>query len=218
VLVAGLLLGLLIEVMQLLVHREASLADLYGNFLGLMSGLCLLGALKLKKLHQQKMIVVLLVISSVGFFSIGMTPLARLSWHYAHRADAFPVIIDFDADWSTSFVHHDKGRYPGVSVTEPEADWSDYQQLRFGIRSVSERDMTLILRIHDRAHNQEISDRFNKKLLVQPGRNDFKISLSEIRYGPTDRELDLKNIAGIILFAAKQDDWMLVEVSNFYLE
>ena len=218
VLVIGLLLGIVIEVLQTLVQREASLNDLYGNFLGIMTGLCLLAVFTLKNIHHQKIIALLLILGSAGFLLVGMTPLMRLSWHYVERANAFPVIVDFNSNWSTSFIHYDKGKYPGVSVIEPEPDWSDYRMLHFSVHSVNEGDINLTLRVHDKMHNQEHSDRFNTKLLIRPGFNGFQIPLNAIRHGPLDRELDLKSIAGIILFSSKQEEWMQVEVSNISLE
>jgi hypothetical protein len=218
VLVIGLLFGIVIEILQTLVQREASLNDLYGNFFGLMAGICLHAAFTVKKMHHQKMIAVLLVLASAGFLLLGITPLMQLSWHYLERANAFPEIIDFDSSWSSSFMHYDEGRYPGVSIIEPEPDWSGYSKLRVSIHSVSERDINLVLRIHDKTHNQEHADRFNMKLLARPGFNEFQIPLNMIRQGPVERELDMKNIAGIIVFSSRAEDWAQVQVGNLSLE
>ncbi|MCK4709774.1 MAG: hypothetical protein KAU21_14230 [Gammaproteobacteria bacterium] len=218
VLVIGLLLGVVIEVLQTLVQREASLNDLYRNFLGIMTGLCLLAVFTLKNIRHQKIIAVLLILTSAGFLLLGLTPLMRLSWHYLERASAFPVIMDFDSNWSSSFMHYDTGKYPGISVIEPEPDWSDYRTLYFSVYSVNQDDINLILRVHDKMHSHELSDRFNMKLLIQPGFNEFQIPLNAIQYGPLGRDLDLKCIMGIILFSSKQEEWVQVEVSNISLE
>lgn len=218
VLVIGFLFGSAIEILQGFVQRDPSWDDLYGNFLGIMTGLCLLAVVTLQDIKYRKMVVVLLVAGSVGFLSVGMAPLVRLSWHYVERINAFPVIVNFDSEWSGSFVRHNKGRYPGVSVFEPEPDWSAYRSLRFSIYSTNKANMSLGLRVHDENHNNESSDRFNMKLPIRSGVNEFKIPLDVIRDAPLDRELDLKSIAGIILYSRKSDEWMQVDVSNFYLE
>ncbi len=79
---------------------------------------------------------------SLGFLFLGSASLFQISWHYIQRAQAFPVILEFNAAWSNSFVHFDKtemepssdkaggnnhlfhirfsaARFPGVSVIEP---------------------------------------------------------------------------------------------------
>lgn len=218
VLVLGLVLGVAIELLQTLVQREASLNDLYRNFVGIVAGLCMLAALSLKKSHNHKITVVFLLLCGGGFLTVGMVPLAQLSWHYVERTNAFPVIVDFDSNWSSSFVNYDKGNYPGISIIETEPDWSRYSSLHFSIDSVSEQDIHLILRVHDVLHDQELSDRFNVNLQVKPGLNEFKFTLNQIQHGPVDRELDLTNIEGIILFSRELKDWPQLEVSNMFLE
>ncbi len=142
--------------LQGLVQRDASIRDLCSDFYGLLTGLCLIAAYDLKK-HQYKKAATALLLASVVFLSIGVSPLARLSWFYVERQNAFPVIVDFDADWSSRFVRFGKvdllertkkshskavypvqfnsGKYPGISVIEPEPDWSDYRLLRMKIFS-----------------------------------------------------------------------------------
>lgn len=241
VLIIGMLLGVVIEALQSIGQREASLNDLYGDFFGIMTGLCLISLFKLKKLRYQKIVSIIVIITATGFLLPGLNPLLQLSWHYIERHNAFPVIVDFDANWSSSFVRFNDARmiklsvsnqqdnrlhlvqfnpgdYPGIAVIEPEPDWSKYHNLHLKIYSVDELDQYMILRVHDYKHNQEHSDRFNKKLLIQPGLNEFSLSLNQIRYGPADRELDLKNIAGLILFSVKLKQPFQLSVSNISLE
>ncbi len=239
VLIIGMLLGVAIEVLQSIGQRETSLNDIVRNFFGLMTGLCLIALFKLKKSPYQKFAGVVIVIATTGFLWSGLNPLLRLSWHYIERQNAFPVIVDFDANWSSSFVrynnarvvkrlasgqqnHHlvqlNSGEYPGISIIEPEPDWSGYRDLHLKIVSMSEYAHYMILRVHDDKHDQDHLDRFNKKLLIKPGLNAFSISLNQIRYGAADRELDLKNIAGLILFSSKLKDPLQIAVVNISLK
>ena len=48
---------------------------------------------------------ILMVIFSLSFLLLGTCSLFQISWHYIQRVNAFPVILDFNADWSGSFVH-----------------------------------------------------------------------------------------------------------------
>ena len=219
VLFVGLLSGVVLEMLQVLVQREASLNDLYRNSLGLMIGLCFHAAYSIKNSHQQKTIAALLIFCGVSFLLVSMKPLMTLSWHYLERSKAFPVILDFDSKWGSSFIRrYNEGGYLGVSVIEPEPDWSAHRQLRFSVRSLSDGDINLGLRIHDKTHNQNHSDRFNMKLLIRPGLNEFQIPLSTLRHSPLNRKLDLKNIASISVFSKKMDEWTQVEVGNISLE
>lgn len=169
-------------------------------------------------------------------------PLLQLSWHYIERNNAFPVIADFDADWASSFmrfndteilqvsgskqkknnnmhlVRFNQGDYPGISVIEPEPDWSSYRKLRLKVYSMDKHSSKLVLRVRDNSHNQNHSDRLNAELLVQPGFNEFDIALSQLQQEPANRELDLTHISGVILFSARLEEPLQLAVSNIYLE
>lgn len=242
VLFGGLLLGTVIEILQGLTQRESSLSDVYRDFYGISAALCLVGFINVKGFHDKKLTAVIYMFVGIAFLLSGLMPLIKLSWHYIERDSAFPVIVDFNADWSSSFVRFNnaemikvsaedrnkpdgfypvqfgRGKYPGISVIEPEPDWSDYHELHVKIFSNDERNIDLILRVHDRQHNQDHDDRFNKKLLIRPGQNEFEIALSQIQRGPAHRQLDLKNIAGLILFASRPQQPVQIEIGNIYLE
>jgi len=218
VIAIGILLGIVIEGLQTLVHREFGLNDIYGNLYGIMAGLCLHAFYKLKTIHHKNLLAAVMFVGSTGFLLAGLSPLMLLSWHYVERANAFPVVMDFDSSWARSFIRYNKKNYPGVSIIEPEPDWSGYRQLRLSLHSNNKHDVNLVLRVHDNMHNQKHSDRFNMKLLVQPGLNEFQISLNAMKYGPLERELNLNKIAGVILFSSKLEEWKKIEISNLSLE
>jgi hypothetical protein len=237
VLIASLLLGIVIEVLQGLLQREASVDDLYRNFVGIISGLALVSMSRQKILRNK----ILAGMFSLGFLFLGSSSLFQMSWHYMQRAQAFPVILDFNAAWSGSFVRFNKAemesssgraggnnhlfrirfsaaRFPGVSVIEPVPDWSAYRKLRFWVASAHNENMDLFLRIDDINHDHHYQDRFNQKLVIHPGVNEVVIMLAQIEKGPLYRDLDLTKIAGLILFMAKVEKSQLLEISNIYLE
>jgi len=237
VLVTGLTLGVLIEVMQGMMQREASYTDLAKDFYGLMSGLML--ALFLRK--KLKLNRYLLIVVSFVFLVLGTSSLIQLSWHYLQRNNALPVLLAFDENWSTSFLHFknsellgisgtdnndgvafhkvrfDSGQYPGVSIIEPEEDWSAYRALRFTVFSANKENIELYLRVHDNRHDQDYADRFNQRYLVQPGLNDIEVKISRIQNAPYSRKLDMKNIAGFELFLINNKEPLFLEVSNIFL-
>ena len=236
---AGISLAVLTELLQGFVQRDASLADLYSDVFGLLAGLCLIAAYELKKKQSRKKILVLLA-AGVGFLLTGVLPLLQLSWSYVERQQAFPVIADFGADWTSRFVRLDDavflkqtrqsrekavypvqfnhGEYPGISLIETEPDWSGYRFLRFNIFSENEKNIMLTLRIHDVKHDLQFSDRFNMRLIVRPGLNKINVPLRLVARAPRERDLDLVNVAGVILFVSEPHEPVQLEVSNIYLE
>jgi len=241
VFVIGMSLGALIEVLQNFTHRESSLNDVFRDFYGITAGLCLIAAINLKDFNHHRLTMVIFLLVAASCLFIGVRPIIKLSWHYIERNNAFPVIVAFDKDWSSSFislnnaeiiktsnlnknsddlplVQFNHGKYPGVSVIETEPDWSGYKKLVLRIISMEAHNVHLVLRIQDMDHNQDYADRFNKKLLVMPGLNVLEIALSEIQHGPVNRQLDLKNVAGLILFSSDEADQFKLKLSNIYLE
>ncbi len=237
VLVTGLLLGIAIEMLQGLLQRETSVDDLYRNFFGIIAGLGLV-LLRRQKILRNK---ILMVIFSLSFLLFGTYSLFQISWHYVQRANAFPVIVDFNEEWSGSFVRFNKtemevrsrkagdkdrlfllrfgaGSFPGVTIIETAPDWSAYRNLRFKVASGYDDNMNLILRIHDKNHDYNYQDRFNQKLIIYPGLNEIVISLAQIEKGPLNRNLDLTSIAGLILFMSQVKKSQLLEISNIYLD
>ncbi len=240
VLFVGMSFGVIAELLQGLMQRDPSLNDLYGDFFGLMAGLFLIAAYNLKDIQHKKLVAAPLIMASAGFILIGLSALIRLSWYYVERHDAFPVIIDFDASWSSRFLRFDnveklmhtnttqrrglfpfcfnRGEYPAISVVEPESDWTGYHSLRVDVFSENEKNVVLTLRIHDDKHNQDFSDRFNMKLPIRPGLNEIEVPLDRVERGPSSRKLDLANVAGIELFVSRLDEHIRLEVSNIFLE
>ena len=59
------------------------------------------------------------------------------------------------------------------------------------------------VRIHDRTHDNRYSDRFNQRLLVQPGYNHFSLSTDNIARAPDRRVMDLTDIEAIGWFITR---------------
>lgn len=93
-------------------------------------------------------------------------------------------------------------RYSGITLAEPYPDWRGYSQLVFTIVSDLREPLPLAIRVHDAAHDRRYADRFNMRLVVQPGRNRVVIPLERIRRAPDRRDMDLAHVKGILLFTA----------------
>ncbi len=242
VLVLGLGFGIIIELAQGIIGRDSSWRDLIYNLLGLLVGLILINGtyIETDKSGRSKKKRYLEGVALV-MFVLGLLPLLQLSWHYIQQEKAFPVIMDLKAQWSDSFVlfgaaklepypnkvnayenmsrvQFEAGAFPGVSVLEPVPNWSAYHSMRFKVYSRSEEAVNLMLRVHDKMHNNMYQDRFNRKLVIHTGVNEIVISLSDVLKGPVARDLDLHQVAGLMLFLNGLSQPQFLEVSHIYLE
>ena len=63
--------------------------------------------------------------------------------------------------------------------------------------------LKLVVRVHDRLHNFEYRDRFNRNFELAPKeRRNLRILIEDIRHGPRDRLMDMAHISDITLFRA----------------
>lgn len=165
---------------------------------------------------------VLLIAASVA--RLGLTTAA-----YIARDRAMPVLAAFDgAWWERWFVETQDSRltapakptrlvpsideplarldlapgaYPGIGIVEPHPDWSGHRALVISIVSDLDAPLPLVIRVHDEAHDQRHEDRFNRAISVAPGVNRFVIELDDVRRAPDRREMDMRRIRGVLLFA-----------------
>jgi hypothetical protein len=232
--VVSLGIGVMSEFGQLLTDRDPSVYDVLRDLVGIIAGLGITAGIdpRMKPLWGKLRWELQpgTVILSCILFAASLFPLVRLAIASIQRNEAFPVIIDFEAGWSKPFLqlqHAVLGsvtenqlsqlvlkpaRYPGVSMVEPCPDWSAFESLTFVIHSTQSLPFQLVLRIHDKLHNQDHADRFNRTLIVRHGENRFRIPLAEIRNAPAGREMDMARITGLTLFAVDT-----VQPVNFYI-
>lgn len=156
-------------------------------------------------------------------------PLAELALAYSQRQQQLPELLTWDSTLGMRFARgsgadlsraslkigaqgtrsellvapHSHARWPGIAIEEPWPDWSGYDALEIGVRNPNLTALTLNLRIDDVGHNQQYADRFNHRFSLLPGQDaTVRISIDQIEHGPSQRRLDLHNIAQLILFEA----------------
>ena len=231
---AMIVVAVLTELGQLITQRDPDLIDMLRDVAGIAVGLGLYAladpGLSPRKqgrhLLQTGLLTAIVALMAAGFYPLLKTVSATLQ-----RNQAFPVIADFGAGWTRTFVQLNRasltlvaapggstaaesgdgspvarltlkpGNYPGVSIVEPGADWSGYSTLCLDLFSPHTRPIGLVLRIHDDRHNQAYPDRFNRTLTLKPGDNRIRIPLRDVIQAPAGRELDMTRIAGLMLFA-----------------
>ncbi|MES0326844.1 MAG: VanZ family protein [Gammaproteobacteria bacterium] len=244
----SLLIGIAIELIQLLTHGDASTMDVVRDLAGIIVGLGLYATtdpeLQTHKLKPGKWIRAGIVMLSFCVLTASMSPLVFLSAAYVQRETAFPVVVDLTANWTRPFlqlknavitfqeyeevradgegqltrVDLKPGIYPGVSIIEPSPDWSAYKALTIVIYSKLIQPFDLVLRIHDEHHNDDYSDRYNTKLTVNKGSNYFRIPLDDIKNSPSNREMNMMRIKELILVSAKPFEGLHFYVGKMRLE
>jgi len=178
---------------------------------------------------------------------MAMTFLPVVEWTYAYwdRANRFPSLLQFASDWEMKFVNasdshvqmvppplgwgksaddrvgkvvfHTK-KYPRIRLDEPYPDWEGYSYLHLDIFSELPALQPMIIRIDDQYNKYRSEDAFNKILTITPGLNPIQIPLDEIRLGPVGREMDLKAIKSIWLYARSPSEEFTLYLDNIHLE
>ena len=158
-------------------------------------------------------------------------PLLLVMAQNAGRNRAFPTLFRLDGSWwerplvsadNAEFVPALAGRgnaptsrlarlslrpgqYPGLVLDEPYPDWRGCERLTFTVVSELDAPLTLTIRINDAAHDHRYSDRFNRRLTIEPGETRIEVPLDEVRRAPRDREMDMRRIRLIVLYAYRLD-------------
>ena len=232
--------GLVVEYVQgVLPGRSASGFDILRNQFGAFAGLTIFFSRTRKLPHwsaaklQAAVLVLLLIL---------LWPLARAMIDEKRAAQQFPVLSDFETSfeqrrWKNVSqlkivdkpVRHGKkslrvqlttSRYSGVKLFYFPHDWSRYNILHFSIYKDDVQEMVLYGKIYDRLHKDHgriYSDRYNKKFRVEPGWNDFQISLDEVRHAPATREMNMHDIVRFALFVISQTHPRVLYLDHVYL-
>lgn len=184
------------------------------------------------------------LLGGIILFLLFMAPLAIWTAAYIHRDTVFPRVTSLDSYLANKFLvvnggelemvaspdgwtNSDgsrvgrlvigPGKYPGLTVSEPYPDWSGYEYLEFCMFSARSDTVRLILRINDRQHDNRFSDRYNRRLIVEPGLNQFSLSLMEVAQAPRTREMDMADIRAVVVFADNPVEEIVVYLDDMRL-
>jgi hypothetical protein len=180
---------------------------------------------------------------AVSLLVAALAPGAQVANAYWQRAIAFPKLCDFQGSWESHFVETNSATleyvstpgfggsetpaaritfemtpFPGFRVIDPYPNWSGYESLHVAIRSELEHPVDLAIRIHDRAHNGRLEDRFNWEMMIEPGMNELAIPLADIRSAPAKREMDMEAISRVSLFAVEPHEPFALDLLALRLE
>lgn len=240
------LVGSASEVLQLLGRGDADAGDIVRDILGASAFLIVAGVFDRRWGSRQARPgrAVALLLAAL-LLLVALLPAVDTAIAFARRAGAFPRICGFEDPWEETFVsvkeatlervspplgwpgtpshqvakvEFGPGAYPGLLINEPWPDWSGYEGLVFEVYSELPTPIELNLRIHDIGHGREYRDRFNRVLVIQPGKSTISIPLREVGQGPLGRRLDLTRVRGLVLFADHPGQAFTLCFDDFRLE
>lgn len=212
----GIGLGFLSEVVQRPLARDASWEDVGADAIGAICALAVYALFdRLNAVRRWHRVAALAV--AIGCIAIYLAPIYAMTRAYVHRNGQFPVIASFHSRtelyWTLSigvyreivndaldviFVAEES---PGIGFHEPVPDWTGFGRLVLDVENPSPEPLKLGVRVHDKAHNWQYNDRFNRHFDLAAGeRRILRISLDEIRGGPRTRPMDMTRISNVSLF------------------
>lgn len=113
------------------------------------------------------------------------------------------------------------GLYSTVKFKYFHRDWRGYQRLVLDLTNPETQAYKVILRIHDRWHKQHhfaLSDRFNRTLVLKPGRQQIVIPLAEVARAPKTRKMDMAHLQELMLFTMASRVYHHLYIHSIYLE
>lgn len=231
-LAAAFALGVATELLQIPAGRDASVEDALHDTIGALALLGLFATVDTRVRGVPQNIPIRFAAAVVGLVSLGIAAAAvtRAAIKYQQRDERFPVLADFSQRYDRYFILQlssefspvtlptpwartkDEsamrvrlldGPYPGMNFIEPWPDWSGYSTLAVDLTNPTPMNLQLILRIHDVGHDNQPEDRFGRRFELPAGtREILRVPLEDVAAGPKSRRLDLRQVAGMIIFRA----------------
>jgi hypothetical protein len=238
------LLGAATEIAQKYAGRDASWVDLRSDALGA-AAFCGLFTMLDRRIASSttRTIGVLTAVALLAWHSV---PFVQVTLAYVHRSQDFPSLIDardsrpddfaspFRSEGEyrqlpTAFAQSGSERalrlrfgaqdWVGLDLDEPYPDWSGYRTMKLDLTNPNDTTLQMVIRVHDRTHNWQFDDRFNRSFTLAPrSRKTYEVALADIARAPLARRLDLQHIANMQLFTAGTNAGRDLYVSRIWLE
>jgi VanZ family protein len=218
-------LGIIVELLQYGFDRTPDIGDLSRNMIGAMIAIFFLlptqKALSKPALITMRSITIIFAIAQLYPITI-----ALIDEHQARQK--FPILSDFQTPlqiqrWTEGDnisiaaapnnpdnlalkIDLTTRLYSGTSLKYFPKNWDGYHFFQFRIFNPSAEQISLTCRIHDKKHarkKQGYHDRYNKTYKIPQGWNTIIIDLKKVQQAPKTRNMDLKQIYGIGIFATQ---------------
>lgn len=242
---ASAFLGAATELLQIPVARDASLIDLSNDVLGAAAFLTAFAVFD-ARVQQRVLIKGVLAGAAVLMLTVSALPLLRAALEQVRRESHFPVLADFTRKFDGYYIEENLSAlafepmpstwrrqpdehvlaiefqsepWPGVTLDEPSPDWSGYSTLALDVTNPTDVPLALVVRVHDRAHNHEFSDRFNRVFTIAARtRSELRIAVSEIRAAPAGRAMNMREVEALMLFRGEGSGASRMYLSRVWLE
>lgn len=231
----GLGAGILSELMQWPLRRDASWEDVFADGVGVVCALAVHAVVsRREKLSGATRATAALI--ALGCIAGYVAPIVNMVRAYVHRNGQFPVLASFDSrielSWIVGYgirrdviadaleVEFVRRVFPGFSFYEPVADWRKYQTLIIDAENPEqEQVLHLGVRVHDIEHIGTYADRFNRIFDLAPGeRRSLRIPLDDIHRAPRNRLMNMTQISDVTLFRTKEGGSQRLRLHSMRLE
>ena len=245
---AMLLIGVATEGIQSLIGRDAELEDVINDMAGSLATVGVWSYLECRDRPDvnARLWRAGALLTCVGAVAFWLAPFAQCAYAYWKRQTQFPILAQFRSSADLAFITSsgtdtrivatpgDASRggtgfalqttlepapWPGITLSEPVADWRNYRTLALDVGNPGPRALSLTFRVNDRAHRGQTDDRFNLDLVLLPGqRRTIRIALADIGSSPRTRRMDMSRIAQLILFHDGAAPGQVVRLYRIWLE
>jgi hypothetical protein len=219
------LVGGIIELLQNGLGREADWQDVFRNMLG--AWLVMIWRQPSRSVAQRLPAAGLwplrALLTTMLVFQI--VPVAEVGFQQYRMARQLPVVFDSDQPQAIHYWSGDVAwvpapeqvfgqsleikmwiaNYSGAFLNNMPGDWQGYQQLVFELYNPDAVQIAMTLRINDAVHERSgyaFNDRFNIRLVVEPGWNNYRIDLSKVESAPAARQMNMADLKRLGFFAS----------------
>ncbi len=236
-------LGAAVEGLQAVTGRDAEALDILRDGAGAAS--FLLAHWTLRNGPATRALRWVLQALAAGILILVFMPPALTGMAIASRYLRYPLIEDFESRWTQRLcsagtvgfhvieapggfrkagkdrvarITFEPAEYSGWGIEGPFPDWSSYHALVFEVYSELSEPVGMTLRIHDRSHNQEYRDRYNREFTIRPGVNQIRVPVGQIAGAPAGRRMDLADIHAVGMFVVRPEGSFVLYFDGFRLE
>lgn len=225
--------GGVIEFLQTKVGRDGNWGDVLGNLTGAWLGLFWF--------QKPKPWVWLGRAAACFLLMFPLLTVGRIGLLQYQTAQIFPLLCGFehprdisrwDGNIERTTEHITQGQFAAkvqlgttgfakAALRQFFGDWSGYQTLAFELYNPDSEPLNMTLRVHDARHelgNYAHTDRFNTRIILEPGWNYYRFDLQTIAAAPQGRTMELSLIRGVEIFASGLTQPKTIFLDNLRLE
>jgi hypothetical protein len=186
----------------------------------------------------------LLAAAAAVLVLVASLPLVLLGEAYRQRELRFPVLFGFDSllemrfittrDATVELTRPPAGwnpnarrrvarltchppRFPAMHLHDPYPDWEAYGFLELDLYLEGDRGASIAVLINDELVSGDHTDRYRGRFSLEPGPNQLRISLAEVRHAPESREMNMRRIRDVIFVAARPAEQITLYLAGLRL-